>query len=315
MNWIEGFLSDCNARGLTSHTVETYKSCVSDFLRGYPDPLEVSLDDLQTYLGDLRARELQGSTLKGYFAALASLYDFLVFKGVMTASPIPSFRKRYLRIKTQYNGENRRQLISIAQMSRLINLAGKDILDRTIMLFLAKTGLRRGELIAMDLNDIDLEKMEFRIKPKAKRSNRLGFLDSELTGALHEYLDWREQKTKDKALWVAEHGRRVSRNYVYNTVVSYAKLVGLHDPDGPLCKRFGPHNFRHFFTTWLRRNGMQREFIQEMRGDRHGDAVDIYDHIDVEELRCSYLECVPQFGTGAGRIGTLDEWCKEKGSV
>ncbi len=310
MNWIEGFLSDCNARGLTSHTVETYKSCVSDFLRGYPDPLAVSLDDLQTYLGELRARELQGSTLKGYFAALAALYDFLVFKGVMTASLIPSFRKRYLRVKDQHGGENTRQLISIKQMNQLISLAiaKGDIPAKNIMLFLAKTGLRRGELIAMDFSDIDLENGNFRVKPKAKRSNRLGFFDHELTASLQEYLDWREPRALDNALWVTEGGHRVSRNYVYYTVVGYAKLAGLHNPHGPINKKFTPHCCRHWYTTMLRRAGMQREMIKELRGDKRREAVDIYDHFEPDELRLGYLKCIPHLGLGPGRPCTLEEW-------
>jgi integrase/recombinase XerD len=55
---------------------------------------------------------------------------------------------------------------------------------------------------------------------------------------------------------------------------------------------------------------MPREFIQELRGDRRKEAVDIYDHIDIEELRHSYLECVPYLGVGPGRAGTLEEWIK-----
>ena len=33
-------------------------------------------------------------------------------------------------------------------------------------------------------------------------------------------------------------------------------------------------------TTWLRENGMPREFIQELHGDRRREAIDIYDHVD-----------------------------------
>ena len=41
---------------------------------------------------------------------------------------------------------------------------------------------------------------------------------------------------------------------------------------------------------------MPREFIQELRGDVRREAIDIYDHIDKEELRKSYLVHVPQLG-------------------
>ncbi|MDW7733709.1 MAG: tyrosine-type recombinase/integrase [Methanolobus sp.] len=308
MNTVDGFVDDCHARGLTDHTIETYCSCITDYLRYHHDPAAVGLNELRAYLGSLRSRGLQGSTLKSYFAAISAFYDYMMFEGTLENNPIPSFRKRYLRIKAQHGGENTRQPGSIEQMKELVSLASREILAKTMILFLAKTGLRRGEFIAMDLYDLDLERMEFRVKAKAKRSNRLGFIDHELVTALWEYLDWREPLAKTDALWITPGGYRISRNLVYNTVTQYAKISGLHDPRGSLNKKFTPHCCRHFFTTQLRRAGMKREFIKELRGDRRGDAVDIYDHIDPEELRRSYLEYVPRLGAGPGRPGTLEEW-------
>ena len=52
----------------------------------------------------------------------------------------------------------------------------------------------------------------------------------------------------------------------------------------------------HWFITHLRRAGMTREFIQELRGDARKEAIDIYDHIDKKELRESYLAHIPQLG-------------------
>lgn len=290
---IDSFIEDCKARGLTTHTIETYASNVKAFRKAHNEPCKADMEVLKSFLGSLRARGLDGSTLKGYFAAICAFYEFLVFEGKLQGNPVPTFRKRYLRIKLQYNGENTRQPGTIEQMRELLRLA-EDILARTMILFLAKTGLRRGELIAMDVYDLDLEIGYFRVKPKAKRSNRLGFLDGELIAALREYLDWREPRAKTEALWITPGGARISRNYVYNTITHYAGLTGLHNPHGALCKKYTPHCCRHFFTTELRRAGMPREFIQELRGDRRKDAVDIYDHIDPEELRAEYLRRVPK---------------------
>jgi integrase/recombinase XerD len=41
---------------------------------------------------------------------------------------------------------------------------------------------------------------------------------------------------------------------------------------------------------------MPREFIQELRGDLRKEAIDIYDHIDIKELRDSYLAHIPKLG-------------------
>jgi len=41
---------------------------------------------------------------------------------------------------------------------------------------------------------------------------------------------------------------------------------------------------------------MQREYVKELRGDRRGEAIDIYHHIDKEDLRKMYLAYVPKLG-------------------
>ena len=50
------------------------------------------------------------------------------------------------------------------------------------------------------------------------------------------------------------------------------------------------------FTTELRRAGMSREFIKELRGDVRHEAIDIYDHIEPEELKREYLARIPKLG-------------------
>jgi integrase/recombinase XerD len=90
---------------------------------------------------------------------------------------------------------------------------------------------------------------------------------------------------------------RLSRNGVYGALVKYAARLGFHDAkSSKLEDDFGPHCFRHWFTTWLLRNGMPREYAKELRGDKRGEAIDIYHHIDRQELRKAYLACIPKLG-------------------
>lgn len=99
------------------------------------------------------------------------------------------------------------------------------------------------------------------------------------------------------ALFTNQYGDRLKRNGIYEAVTKHAEAVGLHDPDSnDLQDRFTPHCCRHWFTTHLRRAGMKREFIQELRGDTRGDAIDIYDHIDRDELREAYIANIPTLG-------------------
>jgi len=99
------------------------------------------------------------------------------------------------------------------------------------------------------------------------------------------------------ALFIGKQGNRIGRNILYNLITKHATRLGLHNPDSnKLEDHFSPHCFRYWFTTNLRRNGMNREFIKELRGDSRGEAIDIYDHIDHEELRKAYLTAIPKLG-------------------
>jgi integrase/recombinase XerD len=104
--------------------------------------------------------------------------------------------------------------------------------DKAIVMILAKTGVRRGELVRMDVDDVDMERMSIRLKPAAKRSNRRVFFDSETRRVLSDWLRTREAyaRTDCPALFITESGGRINRNHVYDIVTKHATRVGLHNP-------------------------------------------------------------------------------------
>ncbi|MCX9011317.1 MAG: tyrosine-type recombinase/integrase [Candidatus Methanoperedens sp.] len=291
---ITKFVLDCEARGLDDHTIQTYKGCVIDFLNYYSDPLTVGLDELRRYLKGLRSRELSGSTLKGYFAALSTYYEYLIFEKLIAYNPILPFRKRYLaRIRPCLGGENTRQLISIDEM-RLLIQAAITPLDLVILLLLAKTGIRRGELLALKIGDISLKHGIIRIPAKAKRSQRSAFIDEELHAALEKYISWRSHYTRSSRLLINMNGNKIQRDYPNKLIASLAEPLNLHIPRGALCDKLTPHCFRHWFTTWLYRAGMDKEFIKWLRGDSMSvESWEIYNQIDLEDVRQAYLWCIP----------------------
>ena len=184
-------------------------------------------------------------------------------------------------------------------MANFINSIA-DTRDKAIALLLAKTGIRRGELISIDLDDIDWNDMSIMLKPKAKRSNRVVFFDDETAYILTKWIKKRQHIAKPdcNALFISyQTGKRLDRSGVYNSFIYWATRVSLHNPkSNKIEDHFTPHNCRHWFTTWLMRNGMPREYVKELRGDARREAIDIYYHIDREELKKSYLACIPKLG-------------------
>ena len=257
---------------------------------------------LHDYIRERRTRGLDQKTLENDLSAVAGLYEFLTFEDYVEKNPVPGVRKRYLRRYKQENdadAESPRRLLTIEEMSLLINSV-IDTRDKAIMTLEAKTGARRGEVIAMDIDDIDWAEQSIALKRNRfkKRSGRTLFFDDETARLLRRWVNQREKLApQTRALFIGEHGGRLKRNGIYSMVRKYAQRVGLDNPKSPRPEdHFSPHCFRHWFTTHLRRAGMDREFIKALRGDRRREAIDIYDRIDREELRRAYLAFIPQLG-------------------
>jgi len=305
-NYIEDFLEDCRLQNMTHYSVLSYASALRSFKRhlceqGISDVTKIDKDAIREYIRVLReGRNLATSTVENHLSCLSSFLDYLVYEEVIESNLALAVRKRYLR---RYKGDasgdaHKRKLITTKQLKELVDSI-LNVRDKAVVLLLAKTGIRRGELVTIEIDDVDLVGMKVTLKPKAKRSNRVVFFDEECGRALQEWLTVRERYASSgcRAFFVTSGGGKLNRNGIYELVTRHAACVGLHDPKSErLEDHFTPHCLRHWFTTYLRRSGMPREHVQELRGDARLDAMDIYYHIDEEELRKSYLKHIPQLG-------------------
>lgn len=297
---MQGFLEDCKLRGLSSTTIENYVSILKVFNIFFSRKAfhDIGKEDIQYFIRYLKEkRRVSHKRVANYLYAISSFYDYLLFKDVVTINPVDVMKKRYLRGYKRRDPPHIRKLISVEEMSTLVN-STLDLRAKAIITLLAKTGIRRGELISIDIDDIDWENQMIILKRKAKRSNRIVFFDNECAIVLKRWLTLREKlKPKTRALFVSRYGKRIDKNVVYNAVTKNAEKTGLHNPKSQKIEdHFSPHCCRHWFTTMLLRNGMPREYVKELRGDARNDVIDIYHHIDIEDLKKSYLACIPVLG-------------------
>lgn len=256
---------------------------------------------IREYIRVLREeRKVSMATIENHLSSVSSFLEYLVYEEIVGSNVALAVRKRYLR--RYKNGDpgdaHSRKLITTEQLKLLIDSIMVPR-DKAIILLLAKTGIRRGELISIDVGEVDLVSLKIQLKPKAKRSNRLIFFDEECAKVLQNWLRVRERYARDDvpALFITETGGRLEDNGVYLAVTKHAARVGLHDGGSKMLEdHFTPHCLRHWFTTYLRRSGMPREMVQELRGDARKDAIDIYYHIDEEQLRRVYLASIPKIG-------------------
>jgi len=296
---IEAFTEYLKLRNLSPATIRRHYYCLRRYTafcaaRGC-NPAQACEEDLLAYMVKLREQNMRPSSLRQTFASLSVYFKWLMRQKKLSWNPIPELKEIYLH---EYKPETRRrQLISVEDAAKMI-LATMRARDRAILYLLFTTGIRRNELVSLDVGDLDFEKMEIHLKPTRKRSNKIAFLTPECARAIRRWLKVREtMTTTSPALFLNEQDDRLGPSGLDRRVAEAAQRVGLHNPKSErLEDQFCPHCCRHWFTTHLRRAGMPREFIQELRGDVRRDAIDIYDHIDKKELKESYLAHIPQLG-------------------
>lgn len=147
MNFVSDFRSDLELRQLRKHTIENYVSDVQHFLRYNPNPCRVTKGDLQEYLQILLDKDLTASTLKSYLPRRSS--------------------------------QEKRQDIQVDTARTIIRRAGH-ILDKSIHLLLAKTGIRREELRILKDEDLILDDWLIKAPLTGKRLDfRPIYLDEE----------------------------------------------------------------------------------------------------------------------------------------
>src|SRR2546422_1925401 len=158
---VESFVQDCVDRQLADETTRRYRSSIRDFQSHMNERglslLQVDRHVLHGYIRNRRSEGVDQKTIENDLSAIGGLYDFLVFEEQIPTNPVPGVRKRYLRRYKEGNdadAESPRKLISVEQMSLLANSI-LDTRDKSLVVLLAKTGMRRGELISLDIPDMN----------------------------------------------------------------------------------------------------------------------------------------------------------------
>jgi len=207
---LNGFVEDCRLRGMTDESIRRYRSSLNlflDFLGRYGvDVQKVDMQLLKGFLYYLRSERLaKQKTIENDFSALSAFYEYLIFEGASLTNSITSFRKRYVRRYKEDDADPERKLLTVEEMGRLVNSI-IDPRDRAITVLFAKTGIRRGELLKLDVNNVDWANYSITLKPAPKRSNRVAFFDDECAFTLRRWLRVREKlNPKTTALFDIYH--------------------------------------------------------------------------------------------------------------
>jgi integrase len=153
--------------------------------------------------------------------------------------------------------------------------------DYAILLLLARLGLRAGEIVSLELGDIDWKASCLSVRGKTGRRHQLP-LSKEVGDAIVAYLRHGRPRTPCRRLFLCAAApiRGFLRPSTVSTVVRHALLCA-----GVRAPTLGAHQFRHGLACEMLRHGASLGEIGELLGHRSPETTKIYAKVDLEALR------------------------------
>ncbi len=291
---LKRFLAELrDVRGLSHNTIAGYGRDISEFIKGAAEACTAEealrFPRLRRHMSGLRSRGRDPRTLARKAAALRAFGDYLVEHGYSASNPARN-------LATPRRGRRLPVHLTQEEMGRLFErLPGQEKRDRAVLEVLYGAGLRLGELVGMNLEDLDRRGRTVLVRGKGRRE-RLAPLGPPAIAALDAYLACNERQQppitlQPEPVFTGRGGRRLSRRTVQNIVGRWLRGVSAH-------ARLSPHTLRHSFATHLIERGADLRAVQELLGHRSLTSTEIYTHMTVDRLRRTYDRTHPRAGEG-----------------
>lgn len=249
---------------------------------------QLDTDAIRAFLSYLRDKNYCKSTSARKLATLRSFYKFLVRRAYVESNPVAS-------IRTPKQDKRLPKFLDVAEINRLLSIPDTKTLlggrDRSMLEMLYSTGMRVSELVALNVDDIDLGASTIRIRGKGKKQ-RMVPVGPGAVKALINYLDLRRADSKTgtfdtEAMFINKHGQRLSTRSVRRKLDKYLLEAGL-------AMSISPHTLRHSFATHMLRNGADLRVLQELLGHQTLSTTQVYTHLTSKEVKESYDEAHPR---------------------
>jgi integrase/recombinase XerC len=279
-------------RNLSVHTLRAYRHDLLEFLRfvksqtdtdaGPVAPERVDVLLLRRYLARLHKRNCR-TTIGRKLSAIRSFFRYLVRQGALQVNPAETVatprRERYLP-----------KVLTVDEMFALIQAAASDepltVRDRAILELFYSSGLRVGELAALDVGHVDLAEGLVRVRGKGDKE-RIVPVGRMARQALDRYLVARGAPRQDHPLFLNYRGERLSARSIERNLKKWLLRAGI-------LKDASPHALRHSFATHLLDGGADLRAIQELLGHASLSTTQKYTQVSLDQLMDVYDRAHPR---------------------
>jgi integrase/recombinase XerC len=252
---------------------------------------DVSLADLRAWLARMQAAGAARTTIARRAGAVRTFTAWAHRRGLLAEDPalLLGTPKPHRRLPGVLRQGDARRLLELAAVAADDGTAVGSR-DRAVLELLYATGVRVGELVAMDLGDLDHERRVVRVLGKGDKQRSVPY-GAPAANALGDYLARGRHRlagqSSGQAVFLGVRGGRLDQRAVRKLV--HARLADV--PDAP---DLGPHGLRHSAATHLLEGGADLRSVQELLGHASLATTQIYTHVSAERLRAVYQQAHPR---------------------
>jgi integrase/recombinase XerD len=240
-----------------------------------------------------RGRRYSVGHQAAHISVIRSFYRYLHEEAIVTPDPAKS-----LQLPRQPKRLHR-DILAREELKRLLAQPDDSVLglrDRVLLRIMALSGLRVSELVALDLDDVDLDEREILVRSGKGGRDRLVFFDVGTRRHLYRYLRRSRPRLAAHdapALLLSVSGRRLGTVTPGRRLARHARAAGI-------ARRITPHSLRRTFCTLMHRYGANIKVVGELAGHRSLATTARYTRVDIEDLARVYRAAHPRSRDAAG---------------
>lgn len=288
-----------NEKNYSNYTIISYRSDLIQFFN-YLKLYRILKDDkieyvdrsvMRKYIVYLKKSDYSARSISRKISTVRSFFKFCLREGIIKVNPTINLITPKINKKLPY-------FLYLQEVNKLIETPLKNtifgIRDRAILELLYGTGIRVGELVNLNICNIDLYEKTIIVFGKGSKERILP-LGNPSIRAIQEYLTSRNlfekkifvNKNDLEALFLNRLGGRLTTRSIRRIIIKYMKMAGLN-------KKISPHVLRHSFATHLLEGGADLRSVQELLGHKSLSTTQIYTHITKERLKTIYKKSHPR---------------------
>lgn len=285
---VDDFIDYCrHVKNRAAATCKSYKSDLTTLAPYTPDLNAFTIDALRHWLADAVQAGKARSTISRRTASARAFSTWAYQHGYIA-------KDEAARLRTPKEQRKLPTVLSAPATEELIRPHGdtpEDIRDTAILELLYASAIRVGELVALNIDDLDFHTNTAKVTGKGNKQRIVPFGNNAheaLTTWLH---DARPALTNSanagaEPLFVGTQGKRIDQRQVRRIV----ERAGLQAGQASIT----PHSLRHTAATQMLEGGADLRMVQEMLGHSSLQTTQIYTHVSSQRLTQIYTQAHPR---------------------